>query len=197
MNNPSPCDSGYDSSFSTASGPGQSPSSRSNSDIDDQVAVTNALPPSSTPPLTTPTPTTSYNRTPPQSQPHYHPTLPTFEPNALSQITTAPSQNITSPITTTQTPTNHPLSYQTATRTSTTQLMRTYPSPSPAPPVRRRPNHQHTPNKHARNPASCASTYRRRTEHSVSTIHVSPQLLRTHPHCAQIPYNLRLPHRHS
>ena len=37
MNNPSPYDSGYDSSFSTASGPGQPPSSRGNSDIDDQV----------------------------------------------------------------------------------------------------------------------------------------------------------------
>ena len=35
MHNPSPYDSGYDSSFSTASGPGQPPSSRSNSDIDD------------------------------------------------------------------------------------------------------------------------------------------------------------------
>ena len=32
MNNPSPYDSGYDSSFSTASGPGQ----QGNSDIDDQ-----------------------------------------------------------------------------------------------------------------------------------------------------------------
>ena len=37
MHNPSPYDSGYDSSFSTASGPGQPPSSRGNSDIDDQV----------------------------------------------------------------------------------------------------------------------------------------------------------------
>ena len=37
MNNPSPYDSGYDSSFSTASGPGKPPSSRGNSDIDDQV----------------------------------------------------------------------------------------------------------------------------------------------------------------
>ena len=37
MNNPSPYDSGFDSSFFTASGPGQPPSSRGNSDIDDQV----------------------------------------------------------------------------------------------------------------------------------------------------------------
>ena len=37
MHNPSPYDSGYDSSFSTASGPGQPPSSRGNSDIEDQV----------------------------------------------------------------------------------------------------------------------------------------------------------------
>ena len=37
MHNPSPYDSGYDSSFSTASGPGQPLSSRGNSDIDDQV----------------------------------------------------------------------------------------------------------------------------------------------------------------
>ena len=37
MQNPSPYDSGYDSSFSTASGPGQPPSSRGNSDIEDQV----------------------------------------------------------------------------------------------------------------------------------------------------------------
>ena len=37
MNNPSTCDSGYDSSFSTVSGPGQPPSSRGNSNIDDQV----------------------------------------------------------------------------------------------------------------------------------------------------------------
>ena len=37
MHNPSPYDSGYDSSFSTASGPGKPPSSRGNSDIDDQV----------------------------------------------------------------------------------------------------------------------------------------------------------------
>ena len=36
MQNPSPYDSGYDSSFSTASGPGNPPSSRGNSDIDDQ-----------------------------------------------------------------------------------------------------------------------------------------------------------------
>ena len=37
MQNPSPYDSGYDSSFSTASGPGRPPSSHGNSDIDDQV----------------------------------------------------------------------------------------------------------------------------------------------------------------
>ena len=37
MHNPSPYDIGYDSSFSTASGPGKPPSSRGNSDIDDQV----------------------------------------------------------------------------------------------------------------------------------------------------------------
>jgi hypothetical protein len=37
MQNPSPYDSGYDSSFSTASGPGHPPSSRGNSDIEDQV----------------------------------------------------------------------------------------------------------------------------------------------------------------
>ena len=37
MNNHSPYDSGYESTFSTASGPGQPPSSRGNSDIDDQV----------------------------------------------------------------------------------------------------------------------------------------------------------------
>ena len=37
MHNPSPYDSGYDSNFSTASGPGHPPSSRGNSDIDDQV----------------------------------------------------------------------------------------------------------------------------------------------------------------
>jgi hypothetical protein len=37
MHNPSPYDSGYDSSFSTASRPGHPPSSRGNSDIDDQV----------------------------------------------------------------------------------------------------------------------------------------------------------------
>ena len=37
IHNPSPYDSGYDSSFSTASGPGQPPSSRGNSDFDDQV----------------------------------------------------------------------------------------------------------------------------------------------------------------
>ena len=37
MQNPSPYDSGYHSNFSTASGPGQPPSSRGNSDIDDQV----------------------------------------------------------------------------------------------------------------------------------------------------------------
>jgi len=37
MQNPSPYDSGYDSNFSTASGPGHPPSSRGNSDIDDQV----------------------------------------------------------------------------------------------------------------------------------------------------------------
>jgi hypothetical protein len=37
MHNPSPYDSGYDSSFSTASGAGQPPSSRGNSNIEDQV----------------------------------------------------------------------------------------------------------------------------------------------------------------
>jgi hypothetical protein len=37
MHNPSPYDSGYDSSFSTASGPGKPLLSRGNSDIDDQV----------------------------------------------------------------------------------------------------------------------------------------------------------------
>ena len=37
MNNPSTCHSGYDSSFSTVSGHGQPPSSRGNSNIDDQV----------------------------------------------------------------------------------------------------------------------------------------------------------------
>jgi hypothetical protein len=37
MHNPSPYDSGYRYSFSTASGPGQPPSSRGNSHIDDQV----------------------------------------------------------------------------------------------------------------------------------------------------------------
>ena len=37
MQNPSPYDSGYDSNFSTASGPGQQPYSRGNSDTDDQV----------------------------------------------------------------------------------------------------------------------------------------------------------------
>ena len=37
MHNPSPYDSGYDSSFSTASGPGHPPSLRGNADIDDQV----------------------------------------------------------------------------------------------------------------------------------------------------------------
>ncbi len=37
MQNPSPYDSGYDSNFSSASGPGQPPSSRGSSDIDDQV----------------------------------------------------------------------------------------------------------------------------------------------------------------
>ena len=36
-NNQSPYDSGYDSSYSHASGPGHPPSSRGNSDIDDQV----------------------------------------------------------------------------------------------------------------------------------------------------------------
>jgi hypothetical protein len=37
MQNPSPYDSGYDSNFSIASGPGQPPSFRGDSDIDDQV----------------------------------------------------------------------------------------------------------------------------------------------------------------
>ena len=37
MTNPSPHDSGHDSSYFNASGPGHPPSSRGNSDIDDQV----------------------------------------------------------------------------------------------------------------------------------------------------------------
>ena len=37
MNNPSPYYSGYDSTYSNASGPGQPPSSRGNSDMDEQV----------------------------------------------------------------------------------------------------------------------------------------------------------------
>jgi hypothetical protein len=37
MTNPSPFDSGHDSSYSDASGPGHPPSSRGNSDLDDQV----------------------------------------------------------------------------------------------------------------------------------------------------------------
>ena len=40
MQNPSPYDSGYDSGFSTASGPGHPPSSRRNSNIDEQVSGT-------------------------------------------------------------------------------------------------------------------------------------------------------------
>ena len=39
MQNPSPYDSGYDSSFPTASGPGHPPSSRGNSHVDDQVSM--------------------------------------------------------------------------------------------------------------------------------------------------------------
>ena len=73
MHNPSPYDSGYDSSFSTASGPGQPPSSRGNSDIDDQVdryirdqRVATIVMDSPLPAHNTPTPT------PPAPLPHNH-----------------------------------------------------------------------------------------------------------------------------
>jgi hypothetical protein len=63
MNNPSPYDSGYDSTYSSASGPGHPPSSRENSDMDEQVdrylhdqrvatLIVEGMPPTNPPPTT-------------------------------------------------------------------------------------------------------------------------------------------------
>lgn len=67
MNNPSPYDSGYDSTYSNASGPGHPPSSRGNSDMDEQVdryirdqrvatLIVEGKPPNRPPPTTPATP---------------------------------------------------------------------------------------------------------------------------------------------
>ena len=108
MQNPSPYDSGYDSHFSTAFGPGQPPSSRGNSDIDDQVGhyirdqrvatIANTLHFNSRQDTTT--------------QPTSHPAIPTH----INSTYYVPSQSITSHLPTTPTPTTHLLSSPTATR---------------------------------------------------------------------------------
>ena len=80
MQNPSPYDSGYDSIFSTASGPGHPPSSRGNSDIDDQVdryirdqRVATIVHTTLVPALPTPTTTHHHN---PRTRTHTHPLDP-------------------------------------------------------------------------------------------------------------------------
>ena len=88
MQNPSPYDSGYDSNFSKASGPGQPPSSRGNTDIDDQVEhyirdqrvatiIANTLPfntsqDTSTPPPPNPRPLNPYKVNIPRAIAEHH-----------------------------------------------------------------------------------------------------------------------------